>query len=132
MTLETRLPALLFGARPELRAGTYVLVGGEVPTRLKHLGSVVTDGVRSIVLTKAEADAAELRYPYAASWITVRIPASIKAERLSSTIIGTLREAGIPCVVVAGYAHSHLFVPQARTDDALAVMLGVSRGGAFD
>jgi hypothetical protein len=131
MTLETPVPALLFGAKPEVRDGVFVLVGGEIPAQLRQLGSVTTNGVRAVILSKIQADAAGLRYPFAASWITVRIHSSVKASRLTSTVVEALDGAGIRCVVVAGYAHNHLFVPENRTQEALAVLSAMSGGGAF-
>jgi hypothetical protein len=132
MSMETQLPALLLGAKPEVREGVFVLVAGEVPPQLRQLGRVTTNGVRSIILSKAEADAAGLRYPFVASWITVRIHSTVTAARLTNTVVEALQAAGIRCVVVAGFAHNHLFVPENRTEEALAVLAGVSRGGAFD
>lgn len=132
MTLDTSLAEPLSGIRPEVRTGSYVLVGGEIPPQLNALGSVTTNGLRSFILTKAAADAAGLRYPFAAVWLAVRIHSSVKAARFAATVNDSLAGAGIRCVVVRGFAHTHLFVPEKRADDALAVLAGMTRGGAFD
>lgn len=131
MTLETSSPSLIWGAKPEVRAGVYVLVRGAIPPQVCPLGSVTSDGVRSTVITKVQADAAGLGYPFAAAWITVRLHSAAKAARLTAAVVEALAVTGIRCVVVAGFAHNHLFVPHAQTEDTLAVLSGMSQGGAF-
>lgn len=132
MTLETRLPEQLWGAKPEVRDGVFVLVSGEIPPHLHPLGSVTSHGVRSVSLTKAEADAAGLRYPFAAAWIAVRIHSAAKAARLTSTVVDTLAEAGIRSTVVAGFAHTHPLRAAGLLRGRPDRTGGMTRGGAFD
>jgi len=43
-----------------------------------------------------------------------------------ATLAGRLADADIPCNVVAGYHHDHLFVPTRHSQQALKVLASIS------
>jgi hypothetical protein len=43
-----------------------------------------------------------------------------------ATLAGRLADADIPCNVVAGYHHDHLFVPTDRSQQALSLLASIS------
>lgn len=57
-----------------------------------------------------------------AGWITLRVHSALDAVGLTAAVARELADAGLSCNVVAGFHHDHLFVEQARADEALAVL----------
>lgn len=124
MNGERDLTKLLYGMRPELHPGRYVFttVTGEPPAGLRPVVTVAEVEGLTLVLPKAEADTAGLRYDYEAGWITLRVHSALDAVGLTAAVAGTLAEAGLSCNVVAGFHHDHLFVPYESAAEAMAVL----------
>lgn len=54
--------------------------------------------------------------------ITLTVHSSLEAVGLTAAISTALARKNIPANVVAGYFHDHVFVPQDKADEALAVL----------
>lgn len=124
MTGERDLRKLLSGMRPDLNPGPYVFttVTGQPPAGLNPVVTVAETEGQTLVLPKAEADAAGLGYGYVAGWITLRVHSALDAVGLTAAVATELAHAGLSCNVVAGFHHDHLFVPYERASVAIAVL----------
>ena len=115
--------------RPELRQGPYVFatVDGQTPASLRPVVTVAEEEGLTVVVPRADADAAELRYQSVFGWITLRVHSSLEAVGLTAAVSVALAEAGLSCNVVAGYHHDHLFVPYEQASVAVAVLEDLAR-----
>lgn len=129
MTGERDLKKLISGMRPELRQGPYVFatVDGQAPASLRPVVTVAEEEGLTVVVPRADADAAELRYQSVFGWITLRVHSSLEAVGLTAAVSVALAEAGLSCNVVAGYHHDHLFVPYEQASVAVAVLEDLAR-----
>ncbi len=116
--------------RPELIPGVYAF--GSVPDR-EALGNVEVvatmrepEGLSAVI---ADADAARLNLPilFRAAWIMLRVQSDLQAVGLTAAFSAALGTAGIPCNVVAGAWHDHLFVPLERVEDAMRALRRLQR-----
>jgi hypothetical protein len=124
------LDELLRSMRPELIPGVYAFVS--VPDR-EALGNVEVvatmrepEGLSAVI---ADADAARLNLPilFRAAWIMLRVQSDLQAVGLTAAFSAALGKAGIPCNVVAGAWHDHLFVPLERVEDAMRALRRLQR-----
>lgn len=60
------------------------------------------------------------------SRITLQVHSSLTGVGLTAAVSGALAEAGIACNVVAAYHHDHLFVPEDRAEEAMAILRALS------
>ena len=80
----------------------------------------------SLVMQRADADAAGLTYDFVAAWITLAVHSSLAGIGLTAAVAAALTERRISCNVIAGYHHDHLLVPIHRADDALVTLRTLS------
>jgi uncharacterized protein len=80
-----------------------------------------TEGTTA-VLTREQADTAEIEYDFVAAWISLTVHSSLEAVGLTAAFSSALAEAGISCNVLAGFYHDHLLVPVRDRDRALLVL----------
>lgn len=128
MSGEADLPTLLRTMRPRRNPGAYVFtrVAGPVPAGAEPVVTVAEDEGRTLVLPQAQADGLGLPYDFVAAWITLQVHSALEAVGLTAAFSAALGEAGISANVVAGFAHDHVFVPEAEADRALAVLRGLA------
>jgi len=123
MTGETNLSKLLQNMKPELNAGEYVFcLFDSLEAGLAHDPICLfqeQEGTTAI-LSRQNADAANIEYPSTYAWITLTVHSSLEAVGLTSAVARALTEANISCNVVAAYYHDHLFIP---TKDAQRAMV---------
>jgi hypothetical protein len=124
MAGENDLVRLLGGMRPRLNPGRYVFttVPGGPPQGVSPVVTVAEEEGTTLVLRQAEADAAGLPYDYIAGWITLRVHSALDAVGLTAALAAELARAGLSCNVVAGFHHDHLFVPEERAAEAVALL----------
>ncbi len=60
--------------------------------------------------------------------ITLSVHSALDGVGLTAAVAGALAAAGIPCNMVAGFHHDHLFLPEALADQALRVLSRLARG----
>ena len=54
--------------------------------------------------------------------ITLRVASALDGVGLTAAVATALAERDIPCNVIAGFHHDHLFVPADRAEEALEVL----------
>ena len=121
----TDLAELLATMAPELNAGTWAwcaLPDGEPLGDVDPVATMREPEGRSVVVAEADAIARGWPVAFRAAWITLRVHSDLAAVGLTAAFARALGDAGIPCNVVAGVHHDHLFVPADRADDALRAL----------
>lgn len=98
---------------------------GDVPEGLEPFATVREDEGTTVVVTKDEARAHGLSDGMLLSRISLGAFTSLEAVGITATIAQTLASSSIPCNVIAGYYHDHLFVPQDRAKEALRLLRGL-------
>lgn len=126
MAGERDLKALLRSMQPELQDGIFVFCtvdAGEVaPVAVAPL---LTFGERegtTLVMRREEAERAGLPYQFASRLVTLTVHSSLEAVGFLAAITARLADAGISVNVVSAFYHDHLFVPERRADEALALL----------
>lgn len=116
--------------RPELRQGPYVfatVTTGPSPDGVRPVVTVEEEEGLTLVVPRAQADAAGLGYSSVYGWITLRVHSSLEAVGLTASVSAALAAAGLSCNVVAGFHHDHLFVPYEQASVAVAVLEDLAR-----
>jgi uncharacterized protein len=109
--------------QPDLAAEPYVFAGADqLPPGVDPFAIIREDEGMTLVLTRAEADRAGLRYGYAAARITLRVNSALADVGLTALVSRALAAAGISCNVIAGLAHDHLFVAWDQGHRALSLL----------
>ena len=110
---------------PRLDSGPYrfVLVDRDTAPQLlgAALGSFREDEGVTAIVPSALADELDLPGPDFAR-IVLQVHSDLEGVGLTAAVSGALAEVGIACNVVAAFHHDHLFVPAARTDDAMEAL----------
>lgn len=71
------------------------------------------------VVTKASADTPpDNRW----AWLELSVFSDLQAVGFLARVAAALTDADVPCNAVAAYHHDHIFVPEARADDAIAAI----------
>jgi len=131
MAGERELRRLLAGMRPRLAQGSWVVNSVEnrtVPAGVRPFATVDEEEGLTLVLRRAEADAAGLPYEFVAALITLEVHSDLAAVGLTAAVSTRLADAGISCNVLAGFFHDHLLVPWERADEAVALLRALAGG----
>ncbi|MFM7403834.1 MAG: ACT domain-containing protein [Erythrobacter sp.] len=59
--------------------------------------------------------------------ITLTVHSALEGVGLTAAVARALAEQDIPCNVVAGFHHDHLFVPSSRGEEALVILERLSQ-----
>ena len=125
MSGELNLEALLVGLTATLLPETYVfatLKGQAMPQGLAPRMQFQEAEGTTLIVTRAEAEAAGVAHEFACRMITLDVHSSLEAVGFIAVIARELAEAGIGVNPVAGFYHDHLFVPEARVEDAMRIL----------
>lgn len=122
MAGETDLGRLLRGLDPVIAHLEVVVVEAEGAVTSPALALVHEEEGTTLVLRRADADAAGLRYDTVFTWITLRVHSSLEAVGLTAAFSTALAARGIGCNVLAAARHDHLLVPHERAGDAIDVL----------
>ncbi|MFN7117364.1 MAG: ACT domain-containing protein [Saprospiraceae bacterium] len=127
MSGETNLAVLLREMQPILNPGAYVFCNIPDKNMIKDvifIGLFKEPEGWTAILAREVADELNLKYSFIAAWITLTVHSALEAVGLTAAVAKALAEVNIPCNVVAGYYHDHLFVP---SDKAQAAMEALSK-----
>lgn len=128
MNGETHLTVLLRTLAPERQPGEYVYA--TVPALPAGLDPALVFREQegwTLVLPRAQAEAAGLDFTFPCAWLTLRVHSSLQAVGLTAAVADALADAGIACNMVAAYHHDHLFVPLDSADEAIELLRRLSR-----
>ena len=109
---------------PRLNDGIYIFC-------THHL--FVIDGIESIaairepeaithILKKVDADNLNIIYSQEWSWISLDYQSDLEMTGLTASFSSALSGSGIPCNVIAGFYHDHIFVPREKAKEALEIL----------
>ncbi|PSB12180.1 transporter [Pleurocapsa sp. CCALA 161] len=131
MSGETSLSKLLQCMQPILSPGEYVFSClGDQDNRYSQLNPLgqfrESEGI-TLILEREQADAANLSYSSIFSMITLSIHSSLEAVGFLAAITSKLAEHDISVNPISAYYHDHLFIPVARTSEAIMLLQEFSR-----
>ncbi|QPF88210.1 ACT domain-containing protein [Bradyrhizobium genosp. L] len=130
MVGERNLKALLRDMKPEMRDGVFVFctiaAGERLPAIVTPLLTFHEQEGITLVVLRDEAERAGLRHQFASRLLTLTVHSSLEAVGFLAAISARLAEAGISVNAVSAFHHDHLFVPEHRADEALAVLQDLS------
>ena len=125
MSGEQNLQTLLRGMSANLIEGTYVFVTvpeGAVPADITpRMVFREAEGI-TLILLKCEAEALGLPYEFPSRMITLNVHSALDAVGFMAVIATKLAAAGMGVNPVAGFYHDHLFIPEDRATDAMAIL----------
>ncbi len=127
MTGEMNLATLLRTLTAKLQPDTYVFATLEtIPTGMTPRMIFVEDEGIALICTRAEAQVAGIAYSFPCRMITLEVHSALEAVGFIAHIATRLAAAGMGVNPVAGYFHDHLFIPEGREEDALAVIRDIA------
>lgn len=119
------LGTLLRTISPVPHPGRYaftVLPAGKRLEEHQMIASIREAEGLSVIIPEEVARAQGLRVDFLASWITLTVNSDLASIGLTAAFATALARAEIPCNVVAGVHHDHLFVPWEQGELALATL----------
>ena len=129
MVGETDLSILLKNMKPIHNEGEYVFCcmphESTIDLQAIHLFFKEKEGI-TVIFEKTYADTHGFSYPSVCAWLTLLIHSSLEAVGLTAAFSNALAEDNIPCNVVAGYYHDHLFVPLEKVEKAIDILKRLS------
>lgn len=135
MTGETNLSALIASMDPVLADEVHVFAtlphGAPTPAGLTPVMTFHEREGVTLIVTRAEAEAAGLEAVFPCRMITLNIHSSLEAVGFLAALLPALAARGMGVNPVSGFFHDHLFVPADRADDALAVLNELSGRAPF-
>jgi len=123
---ETELSILIRSMRPRLRDGVFAfltlprdetMAPGMSPVMMFDEG----EG-RTLILPRAEAEASGFPVDFPSRMITLDVHSHLGAVGFLAAVTTRLAAAGIAVNPVSAFFHDHLFVPEARADEAMRVL----------
>ena len=124
MTGISDINVLLKSMSPKLREGEYVfavLTQEQVETLNPMLLFEEEEG-KTVVITKAEAEARSIHYDAVWNLITLTVHSDLQAVGLLAAVSNKLAEAGISINVVSAFYHDHLFVLPEKANEAMRIL----------
>ena len=123
---ETDLTALLASMSAQLAPGRYAFAtlpgGGPVPPGLSPLLAFHEAEGITLVLPPEQARAQGLTHDFPCRMITLGVHSALGAVGFIARVAAELAQHGIAVNPVSGFHHDHLFVPEDRADEALALL----------
>lgn len=135
MTGETNLAVLLQSMQPTLREGEYVFctVKAEIGSYNAALDGLAPIGLfqeaegLTVILSRQQADAAELPYTTIFCMITLAVHSSLEAVGFLAAITTLLAEHQISVNPISAYYHDHLFIPLVQTNRAMHLLQSLTQ-----
>jgi uncharacterized protein len=126
---ETDLATLIRSMSPRLQPGLFVFVSvTAVPTGIDPVMMFREAEGTTLILPQDQAAAAGLPAAFPSRMITLEITSSLEAVGFLAAITAGLARAGIAVNPVSAFHHDHLFVPEARADEAVAILRAMAGG----
>ncbi len=133
MSGELDLKTLLGSMSATLVDGVYVFVtlpDDAVPAQAKPRMMFREAKGTTLILLRDEATALGLSYEFPSRMITLNVHSALDAVGFIALIATELAKSGMGVNPVAGFYHDHLFIPDGREDDALAILRDIAKTNA--
>ena len=89
---------------------------------ISPLASFIEAEGLTLLVTRANADKAKLKYESVFKCITLTVHSGLEAVGLTAAVAGRLSEKGISANVMAAYYHDHIFVPAEKAESAVKAL----------
>ena len=131
MTGETDLNKLIGSMHPILCEREYVFATldndspvfvAKLVAQLEPLATFYEKEGLTVIVLKTHADALGIAFQGVFQCITLNVHSSLEAVGLTAAVSGALANEGISANVVAAYYHDHIFVPIAKSNQALCCL----------
>ena len=130
MTGETNLAKLLASMTPCLLPGVFVFstmpIGTTLPSWLQPVMHFREAEGMTLIIEKSDAITANFPYVFPSRMITLQIHSSLEAIGFLAVITPRLAAAGMGVNPVPAYFHDHLFVPEARAEEAVKILTQIA------
>ena len=130
MSGEENLDELIRSLSAVLVEGLYVFTTVKAPQDLMGIVPRMTFGEAegtTYILLKSEAEQLGLAYEFPCRMITLNIHSSLEAVGFMARIATELAKHDMGVNPVSGFFHDHLFVPDGREQDAMTVLMEMSK-----
>ena len=108
--------------------GTYVFATvQELPAGVTPFAMVQEDEGLTVVVTVEQAKAAGLPTDMTFARITLGVHSALDSVGITATVSQMLASRSIPCNIIAGYYHDHLFVQANQVTEASAILDDLAR-----
>jgi hypothetical protein len=127
--------AMLAGMKPALAEGEFFFCTTADAERAARaapaaLGWFKEEEGTTLILPQSEARSFGFEDGMPMRRIVLEVFSALDGVGLTAAVASALANEGIPCNMLAGYHHDHVFVPSAMADRALAVLSEVAAGAA--
>ena len=115
--------------KPELHDGVFVWCVVRDAIALAEMAPLVCvreDEGFTVVVPEEIAKRLGVEIVFRSAWITLTAASALDDVGLTAAFSRLLGDAGISCNVVAGVHHDHIFVPEARGQEALRILTGAA------
>ena len=127
---DTDLAKLIRHMNPEMDDRSYLFTvydaGSSAPELLDYWAMIREKEGTTYIITADEAQKYGIRAERNFKRITFNVYSSLEAVGLTAAVATELARHDISANVVAGYYHDHLFVPEEKAKEALAVLQRLS------
>lgn len=131
MTGEQNLTTLLKSMQPRLFKEDYVFCSVSIE-RVAELNLTPIcqfqelEGM-TLIITKQQAEQANLDYEFVCRMITLLVHSSLEAVGFLAAITNKLAENDISVNAVSAYHHDHLFVPTNKAEQVMQILIEMSK-----
>ena len=125
MSGERDLDRLLAGMSPRRNPGTWLfcsLPGAGALAGAQPIATFEEEEGSTVVLEERDAARLGLTATFRSAWITLDVVSDLAAVGFLARVTAALAAEAIPANAFSAFHHDHLFVPDERADDALAVL----------
>ena len=123
---------MISGMTPVLQPGTFVFITTKDSALVTALFPDAISTVREnegmsmlIPVELAEKFALDVEHPMRC--ITLNVYSSLEGVGLTAAVSTALGEHGIPCNMVAGFHHDHVFLPAGMCDQAIEILTSLQK-----
>jgi hypothetical protein len=126
------LDQLIRTMSPEIAPETYVFATTPDPALARAAAAQMVfreaEGL-TLILTRADAERLALDHQFPCRMITLNVHSALDAVGFLARITARLAELGMGVNPVSAFFHDHLFVPEARAEEALDALRAMARDG---
>ena len=132
MSGERDLSILLQNLAPVLHPDEFVFCTidpGCIPAGVDPIATMREEEGLTLVVPRRIAEQMGLPYTFPCARITLSVNSDLDAVGLTAAISNALASEHIPCNLIAGYYHDHLFVPYAEADHVMKILSSLFSAG---